>query len=514
MTIALSYLENKKISEGRVTVAEIIFLSDIIEHGPMGRYVAPYLLASQCEKQGIQTQIVDYFSKFDQFFALMEEILSPETVIVAISSTFLRDIESRGETEAEYWQTPLCFSGPVETKNWLKILKTTMERIAPHSRLVIGGAKSILLRSQKALEYYSEIDHLVLGRGEEVIIELYNKIKEKNDTIPRLLEVNNQTYENCPPLSWNPSWQIQKGEALSIEISRGCLYSCRFCRYDKKTSIKKNLEELRNELIENYEKFGTTVYQFTDDCINDHQEKIVPLCEMILDLPFSLEWVAYARTDLAIKRPETLELMMQSGVSALYWGVESLEQEAARRAGKASHSEKVKELFRLMAKEYSQQCLHEISLIVGLPGETPEQFQKNFSFFLEEDICDVMSIYPLGLFPYLEELDQTVIDFADYSRQPEKYGFQEVRFQPDYWKHQEMDLDQAKDLAKKANLMWQKKNPSELPTVWSYPALRTLGLTKKEVFKIFRNEKGRVAAAEIKNRWEHFLARYFQSLSL
>src|SRR5690606_35918718 len=144
-------------------------------------------------------------------------------------------------------------------------------------------------------------------------------------------------------------------------------------------------EILKTEFVRNYENFGTTVYHFCDDCFNDSRAKVESVCNVIGQLPFKIEWISYARVDLAIRAPETLEMMIESGVKGLYFGVESFNSVVAKNAGKGVPSEQVKQFLLDFKSKYKNQCLLQASFISGLPGETVESFNETGDWLVSHD---------------------------------------------------------------------------------------------------------------------------------
>lgn len=47
---------------------------------------------------------------------------------------------------------------------------------------------------------------------------------------------------------------------------------------------------------------------------------------------------------------------------------------------------------------------------------------------MENDVLDFLTFGPLGIMPYTENFDNVVLGYADYSRNPAKYGFTKIEF--------------------------------------------------------------------------------------
>ena len=510
-------------------MAKAILLTDTVLFGEYGngRYMGAYAVASHARQNNHEVTVIDYFTRHPQFFEYLENFLDYDTQVLGLSSTFLAPMQKkktysqRSEGVLDFYSGELWFSTAEELQDWLKKLKELLRKKTKNAKLVLGGVKS-----QYAIwrpEVYTDFDYVFVGPSDRAFSKLLTHL-ENNETPPCRTLNGIQFFDNtfdienkfCPVAHFTIQDAVQQGESLPLELARGCAFNCKFCHYNKQESLRKDLALLKAEMIRNYELFKTTSYSFCDDCFNDHPEKVKNYCEMFLSLPFKIEWVAYARVDVAVKFPWTLDLMIQSGGRAFYWGIESFDHEVARRAGKGTPPEKVKELLHRLHSEFHDQCINEISLITGLPGETHESLEKSLRWLVENPVADLISVGSLGLSPYVERLDKKVFDYADYSRNPEKYGFKEVRFKPDYWAHDTMNLDEAKTWATRIRSEYNAVKPYiTARSIWLYPHLKTLGYSKEEIFVMFRGDPNpQENLSEIPKRFSRHLNQYWLDLEL
>lgn len=510
-------------------MSQVVLLTDTVLNGDIGnsRYMGAYAVASELRRRNISCTVIDYFTRRPDFFEYLEHFLSGETLALGVSSTFLappvanRPRAHRSKGLDLYYSGELFLDDGESLKNWTAQLKELLRRKSPDCKLILGGVKS-----QFALwrpHFYSDFDIITLGAADHSFANLMECLR-RQDPLP-LKTQNGITFldntfdltnKSCPEALWLKCDAVQKGESLPLEISRGCVFNCKFCHYDKKESFKKDLDILKRELIRNYENFGVTTYSFCDDCFNDHPQKVEAYCKLFLDLPFTMEWVAYSRVDVAVKYPETVDLMVRSGARGLYWGLESFHEEAARRAGKGTPPDKVKSFLESFAKKYKGQCLSEGSFIVGLPYENESSLRSTLSWVLEKEALDFTTIGPLGLMPYVPNFDKIVFDYADYSRNPEKYGFKEVRFKPNYWRHDWMDSHRAEELATEMVAQVRSHKPTGfIKTMWLYPHAKTLGFSHEEIMQNITTPKSSAdTLTEMSRRFRNFINNYHSDLLL
>jgi len=487
---------------------KIIILSDVNLNVPPGtnRYIAPYLLSAYAKKMDIKTIVVDYFLSIDGLVDYISNILDNDVILLGISSTLLSKKISaeygkklmRTERSNNYYGGYLWTETSQELYDITLKIKEKLTEKSPSAKLILGGAKTMfVLRGAKNQNFqlaYQNFDLICLGLGDKTFPKILESLIKNTHLdvfeigkLKFLKTDSDQEINMVPRTEWNDYDAIHHNESLPIEISRGCLYNCKFCYYDKKSSITKDVELLKEEFIYNYENFGTTVYNFCDDCFNDTKIKVELICNTILSLPFKIEWVSYARVDLAVKFPETFDLMIESGCRGLCFGLESFNYDAVRKAGKGVHPDKIKKFMIDTYNKYKNDCIFQASFISGLPLETEKSQIDTIEWLLEHKILDFASFGMLNIANYDSTLDDLYYDYADYSKNPQKYGFKTINFNPYFWEHETMNSSQAKDLAIYSNNKWGEKYPSCIRSIWNYPALRTLGISHNEILELSRN---------------------------
>ncbi len=481
-------------------MAQVVLLSDLTQIGDeigYSRAIGPYILASKLREAGFSCVVLDYLTHIKNFSIVLDSVLGPETLLVGFSSTFLslKTFPSeKNNFKGTYYDGYLWFEKLGELQHFLLEIRRKLSENNSSAAVVIGGSKSLMAIQNP--EMRSLFDFFIIGKGESFIVKFVQQLKNQ-ENIPfttyegaRFLHESNYgvTTETVHPLRWVDTDAVLKGESLPLEIAKGCLYNCKFCHFDKQGSIRQELQALKDQLIANYEMYGTTVYHFCDDCFNDTREKVETICELFLSLPFRIEWVSYVRVDVAVKFPHTLDLMIESGARGLFWGIETFDYKVARQIGKGTDPLLVQEMLVSLKRRHGDRVLCSGSFIVGLPGETEESLWKTNEWIINRQALDDVSYFPLGLRPYSERLDKAVIDYADYSRNPQKYGFKSISFSPYYWEHETMNSQRAADL--KTELMVNlKKNGlmrSFAQSVFQYPFFRTLGLNHSDIVDLYK----------------------------
>lgn len=491
----------------KIAGPKFLLISDNTSYAVAGpRYLGPYRIAHELEAQGIQTFVLDKFYSFPDFFKFLELFLDEDFIGVGLSTTFFTPPEfnkeydrytPRHKLSRSYYDYGIISNDPILRKNWFEKFRAIITEKSPKAKVFVGGAKAQFFANQ-LFNDITEIDYLVMGVVDKVFPEVLKDLIAGRDPHYKMMgnkrvvdtALHYKQPKVCPPHDWKKHWFVQPNEPLPIEIGRGCAFNCKFCNYDKNENFRKSLTDLKQEFISNYENFGVQNYHFVDDCFNDSRAKVEEVGQLLLSLPFKVEWASYVRFDVAVKFPETADLIVESGGRALYWGVESLTHEVARRAGKGTPSDKIKDFIVNFSKKYRGICYSTGSFISGLPGETEASWKDQFKWLIENESFDFIQLGPLAIAPYKHEFDGVVVDSADYSRNPQKYGFTDINMATGEWTHETMNHLKAIELAQWAFNEWEKKlapRKGMSSNIWVYPILRSLGYTPEDVREIYFN---------------------------
>jgi radical SAM superfamily enzyme YgiQ (UPF0313 family) len=515
-------------------MGRVILVSDNTSFSKIGgqRYIGPYAIAFALESAGFETVVVDYISHCENSIDYVKKLITPDTIAIGLSSTFMTPTFTKSEWHdfnsltiqlERYSSSPILYREIEKCKSWLLELKDALNTVSPRGKILLGGAKTQFLLNFSREDLLG-VDYFIWGAADAFIAEVVHQIESGLE--PHHILINNhkvidtqnhyKIIKSCPPFQWKRHWAIQPNEGLPIEVARGCIFNCKYCHYEKKESFKKEIEQLRLELIENFDKYGTHQYHFCDDCFNDNRLKVEAVCKMLIDLPFKVEWISYGRFDVAVKFPETVELMIKSGAKGIHWGIETLNGDVARQAGKGTPPEKIKKFLADFHEKYGDTCLTHGSFIMGLPGETSETQMETIDWITSTPYLDFITVGPLKIFPYRNSFDGHAMDFSDYSRNPEKFGFKRISFNPSDWEHSTMNRDQALEFAEIFNKKWRESSPRRrgaINTLWNYPHLRSLGYNEKQVKEIYFNlETSGKYFREASSRFQNRLEKYFKDL--
>ena len=374
------------------------------------RTAGGHRLATYLRKQGWDIEVLDFIMgwQLDQLKEFARSRITDKTKFIGFGGTF-----------------PI-WSETVET-----FFKWIREKY-PDIVTIVGG--------QIANVYRIEADWYVDGFGEKGLEALLKHITG-NEKVKWQLGINgrkvikaNRDYPSFPMADLRIQYEdrdfILQNETLTTELGRGCIFNCSYCNFPVlgvKTDHSRDAQNLYDELLENYERFGVTKYTIADETVNDYTEKLEKFAKVIKNLPFKPRMYGFARADLMVARPQDWDIMIEMGFTGHHYGIESTNYETLKTIGKGMHPDKLLPgmiEFRKYFKKYSQ-YKSDISLIAGLPHETRETLNKTVNWFKENWKSEHVILFPLYI-PKDNGMDtasKLTIDYKKYNYRPTEIDY-------------------------------------------------------------------------------------------
>lgn len=496
------------------------------------RPAGAYRIATELRKHGYSVQVVDAFlhlteENSDQLNAIIDKFVGSNTLWVGFSTTFfssrrrmLAAIRSGQMSSAEADDAKLSFSSnkvPLTTPEVLNMRRAIKSR-SPNCKLVFGGAKA-------PLQEAGIIDVYIEGYADTTVIEFTRWCQGKNPFfrytshpgIPNVT-VPYMSVEHDPKaasfdfvnsqIRWDASDCIQRGEALPIEVSRGCIFSCSFCSYPlngkKKLDFIKDPAILIDELTRNYELFGTTEYIYSDDTHNDNVEKLEILYNQVYSkLPFKLGFYTYLRLDLLAAHSHTIDLLKESGLRGAFFGIESLNYQSAKTIGKGLRPEKALDTLYAVRERWGVDVKTSAGFIVGLPHET----EQTASSWLDKvtDLkfpLDCAHIYPL----FISNKIESKIWRSELETNADKYGY---KFDENgSWYNDDLSFDRSDEIVK-GYLARARANRKRQLSDFTIPGMLNLGYTHAQLLDVQLTDLNQ---ADLSSRRRKLHNDYYQRL--
>jgi radical SAM superfamily enzyme len=301
---------------------------------------------------------------------------------------------------------------------------------SPDVQLVFGGSQ--LNRN----EYFHHnvifpqgTAHFIKGNAEEAVLTMTKRFVKGNYTVKDLPSNDEYDYGKFKTsfIQYKDTDNIQPNEWLPIEISRGCAFKCKFCNYDMKgvTNNYVDAKVLRKNIIQQYERFGTTKFTIMDDLYNDNYAKVKDLYDNCWSkLPFQPELAGYLRLDLLWKRPDQAQLLLDSGFRCGSFGIETLHDKAGKAVGKGLGRQRIVETLQMCHEIWRDNILVHAFFIAGLPHEDQESLIQTIKWtkdtkFIHGIIWHWLELENIKILPPDTNVDKISI----LGKDPEKYGY-------------------------------------------------------------------------------------------
>lgn len=267
---------------------------------------------------------------------------------------------------------------------------------------VWGGIHPTILPKQ-TLENES-IDFVIIGDGEETIIELVRALEEKQslnsvkglafkqgdrifvnderppidlDTIPNLpynlIDINIYIHE-----------RFNRKRVVELITSRGCSFRCRYCynqSFNKSKWRSLSVDNIFNNLHKTIHKYGANGIMWLEDNFFLDKGRAREIAERIIKEKIDIKWGAECRVDFIYNfDQEFIDLLKRSGWHSVTLGVESGSNRILKYINKGITKEKVVEVQKKLTKNGIHQNYF---FMIGFPEEIDEDVLQTMRLIYE-----------------------------------------------------------------------------------------------------------------------------------
>lgn len=266
-------------------------------------------------------------------------------------------------------------------------------------------------------------DVVVIGEGEQTIIELLNTITNKrsfNQTEgiafrkDGKIVINKerspvQDIDNLPwpaydmfPIEYYRLMRLphstNRDFVMPILSSRGCTFHCNFCyRMDKGYRPRKP-EAIIEEIKYLQKEYRINYIDFADELLMSSKRRVEELCLAFTKAKLKFKWYCNGRLNYAT--PDILNLMKNTGCVFINYGIESFDNNVLKTMKKAlTTTQIVKGIEATLEAGISPG----FNIIFGNIGENRETLSKGVDFLLKYDNCaELRTIRPVTPYPGTE----------------------------------------------------------------------------------------------------------------
>ena len=307
-------------------------------------------------------------------------------------------------------------------------LAREVKRRSPRTKVLIGGPEvspdNTWLLSEPA------IDVAVSGEGEEALSDILQRELSGADLlgIPGVSVRRNGGMSAFGPARSakfplsdyaSPYLEglvpVEAERSAYVEGARGCRSKCTFCFYPKAASGIRVLNPSQVEaVVSGLRDRGATELSFLDPTFNHRP-----------DFELVLEALIRANTNRAMSffaevRPEGLSqqhvvMLKEAGFDKLEIGLQSVSAKTLKRVKRGGNPAMVAAAAKMMRAEGIDLL---VDLIVGLPGDTPDDVMRGVDFLEKHDLGDCAQVFALYVLPGTAMRDTAIEDGLVFEPEP------------------------------------------------------------------------------------------------
>ena len=295
-----------------------------------------------------------------------------------------------------------------EVGEFIEILK----QVAPHITIITGGPEASYFPHRVD---FSGSDYFVQGEGDIAFYELCKAVREGHPPKNKIVKADIVDLSKIELPYKHYSDEDIANRQCYVEASRGCPYSCEFCLSSLDKKVRKLDTDIFLKEMEILWNRGVRSFKFIDRTFNQGIRTANKLMDFFLskEPPYFIHFeVIPDNFPSSIKErikefpPASLQLEV---------GIQTLSPQISENINRKLNIEKIKTNLEFLENETTAH-LH-VDLIIGLPGESLEQFGKNLDLLYSMTRCEIQ----LGI---LKKLSGTTLNRHDemhgmvYSNRP------------------------------------------------------------------------------------------------
>lgn len=282
------------------------------------------------------------------------------------------------------------------------------------THIALGGITATLSHEAILRRLGGIVDSVVLGEGENSLLELSQKVlsgQDWRDTAGIAFKHNGNITITSAPTKINPSlyptpsrdcldYCSQKSGYATVLSSRGCYGECTFCSNftfeaysgDGPRWRSRNPEEVVEEISQISQEQKIKVFKFNDPDLfgpgRKGREHVAQIAQGIIDRELDLSLMAFCRGNDILANSDLLPLMKQAGFQRLLIGVEAANNQVLDLMRKHETIEEMEKAIDLIQA-------HDMSVVIGFmifnPYTTRETLRQDLDFLRRRGFTPTLS---------------------------------------------------------------------------------------------------------------------------
>jgi len=315
--------------------------------------------------------------------------------------------------------------GSMFSFSWLIVRELIKEirKSRPDLTIICGGEHFTGLAEYTMKE--APIDFVVMGEGEQIILELLDAIASKR-----------KDYENIPGISWRrngkiqinprkpriknidnlpwPAWHlfdvlkydknnlifgVHYGRTIPILATRGCPYQCTFCSSPHmwgKIWCPRNPIDVVDEIESYYKKYQATNFPFQDLTAIIKKDWILKFCKELMKRNLKITWQLPSGTRCEVIDDEVADLCYRSGGLSMTFAPESGSEKTRKLIKKQMSLESLYQAVRACVRhKLNISCF----IVIAFPKDEEEDVRKSVKLVRKLAMLGIDDIGPGFFFP-------------------------------------------------------------------------------------------------------------------
>lgn len=326
----------------------------------------------------------------------------------------------------------LGHSGSTSAQPIINEITKCVRRQNEQLKIIIGGVFPTY-HWKEILEDHPQIDYIVCGEGEEIIVNLITALENHESDLESIrglaFRLEGTPFKTAPAETiknlddFRIGWELMKGynytywgkrKAVVIQFSRGCPYPCTYCGQSLfwKKWRHRSAQSLADEMEMLHKEYGVLVFNFADENPSSNPKAWREFLEALVAKNLKLILVGSIRADNIVRDAEFLHLYKKAGFERFLLGIENYDEVVLERIKKAGTVSKDKEAIQLLRKH---NILSMATYVVGFGEEKTRDFYNSWKQLISYDPDQIQLLYatPHKWTPYFEEVKEKEIILTD-----------------------------------------------------------------------------------------------------
>lgn len=360
---------------------DILFISPSFEPILKEESIGTLILAKKAELAGYKIGILRYWES--ESFSIND--------YSTFKISFVRQILEKSPAIISFYCRCTDYHVNLDIAKNIKVL-------SPKTQIVFGGPQAELV-SIETLKLFSFVDYVACSEGENTIVPLLDYLIHQEihpEDIPGLCfrnikgEIIQNSFPELLPNNYKrdyyyydliPKSIVPRSKSLTIDVGRGCPFSCTFCStktFWKQQFRLRDIDDMIKEMKWIVSNYGISKFDFDHDMFTVNKKKLRGFCNAITENDLDIKWYCSSRLDTI--STEDIDYMVNAGMTNILFGVESGSKRMQKIIKKNLDLSRCREIVKYVV---SKGVKAKMSFMYGFPEETEDDFEETLRLMMD-----------------------------------------------------------------------------------------------------------------------------------